>query len=187
MDPKRFDLLTRRLGDVSSRRTLLGTVAAIAASPLVADARRRGRGPAPEGPCGNGSRTGNLCASADDCCTGICANDAGKANKDGQGRCRCVRAGGSCTEDRNCCNRRGQQMTCNPVVNAQSGKATTEKVCGRPPTCDATTCPAGCCSSGTCIPYASQTVSACGAAGATCAACPGSGSLTCTNGVCGDS
>ncbi|MFM9105860.1 MAG: hypothetical protein ACKOWF_04095, partial [Chloroflexota bacterium] len=52
------------------------------------------------------------------CCTGICNKMAGKKNLDGKGRCRCVRKNGKCSEDRNCCTRKGQQLSC---VNGTCG------------------------------------------------------------------
>jgi hypothetical protein len=102
VDAGRFDTLVCSLGGSASRRTLLGLLAGIAASPIAADAARRRR-PGAEGPCGDGSRKDNICTKDKDCCTGICNTAAGKKNKDGKGRCRCVRKNGACTEDKNCC------------------------------------------------------------------------------------
>jgi hypothetical protein len=140
MDARRFDILTRALGEGSSRRSVLGLLGIITAAPLAvaAGARRR---PKPEGPCGDFSRKDNICAKNGDCCTNICNTDVGKTNQDGKGRCRCVRRGRACTEDRNCCRGRGQQMTCNPVLTPVGGKAATEKVCGLAAPPDPTTQP----------------------------------------------
>jgi hypothetical protein len=68
-----------------------------------------GDGPRIEGPCGNGKRKDNICTSDVDCCTGICNLKVGKRNRDGQGRCRCMKRNKSCNVDSNCCN----ILTCN--------------------------------------------------------------------------
>jgi hypothetical protein len=173
MDGKRFDLITRALGDASSRRSLLGLAAGLLAAPLAAtqaDAKAGSKRPRTEGPCGNGTRKDNICTKDTDCCTGLCDTKLGKKNKDGKGRCRCVQKGKACTEARNCC----------------SGRACAGGVCGgsTPPTpvCDATTCPDGCCSGVTCVPYADQGDSSCGVAGAACVAC--TAPEACVEGVC---
>ncbi|MFM9105569.1 MAG: hypothetical protein ACKOWF_02585, partial [Chloroflexota bacterium] len=76
------------------------------------------RRPHAEGPCGNGSRKDNICTKVKQCCSGLCNKKAGKKNLDGKGRCRCVRKNGKCSEDRNCCTRKGQQLSC---VNGTCG------------------------------------------------------------------
>jgi parallel beta-helix repeat protein len=60
-------------------------------------------GPKPQGPCGP-KAIDNVCKSGKDCCTGICNK---KNNK-----CRCVSRGKKCTEDRNCCSRGKQRLSC---------------------------------------------------------------------------
>jgi predicted outer membrane repeat protein len=120
MDQRTLDRFARLLGGATTRRR--GLAAALGAAiglPFLADdadAKQRRRGgtdketkkgrnkgkPGAEGPCGNGSRKDNICKKDKECCTGICRK--GLKNKDGQGRCRCLRRGKSCTEDKNCCN-----------------------------------------------------------------------------------
>jgi hypothetical protein len=176
MDQERFDRIVRLFGRATTRRAGIGALAALAASVLVrgdaeqADAKAGRKHPKPEGPCGDGKRKDNICTKDKNCCTGICDTDAGKKNKDGKGRCRCVTKGNLCFEDKNCCN----------------GRACTKGVCGgtpTPPTCDATSCAGGCCNGTTCVAYASQSTSQCGTGGVACAACTGSD--TCNgSGVC---
>jgi hypothetical protein len=174
MDDRRFDAVVRALdGSLSRRRGIAAAFGAlVAGSAATAEARnQRGRGkggPKPEGPCGDGSRKDNLCESDGDCCTGICKT--GIRNKDGQGRCRCVKKGKACSEDKNCC----------------GGRTCVDGVCGAstpPPVCNATTCPDGCCALGLCVPYIGQTSAGCGTGGAECAACPSS-TDACINGAC---
>jgi hypothetical protein len=50
--------------------------------------------------------------------------------------------------------------------------------------CDAASCPNGCCDGATCEPYASQTSSLCGKAGAACAACPTGDVCSTSTGTC---
>ena len=104
MDQKRFDELVRRLSEHVSRRSVVtGAVAGgIAATSVAIDARAGKPGKA--GPCGDGKRKDNICKKNKDCCTGICDVKLGKKNKDGKGRCRCVRTGDACEQDKNCCN-----------------------------------------------------------------------------------
>ncbi len=116
MDQKRLDDLVRRLSEHVSRRGVVATAlaggAAMGAGALDAEAgggkakgRKRGAGkPDSEGPCGNKKRKDNICTRNQDCCTNICETKLGKKNKDGKGRCRCIRTGNACIEDRNCCN-----------------------------------------------------------------------------------
>ncbi len=105
MDQASFDRIARTLGAAVTRRAGLGAaLAAAVALPVtsttasIASAARR---PKPEGPCGNGSRKDNMCTKDSQCCTGVCKK--GIKNKDGKGRCRCVRRGKACKEDKNCC------------------------------------------------------------------------------------
>jgi hypothetical protein len=142
MDTSSFDRITRLLGAGATRRAGLGLAAAALLGSTAAAA------PKPAGPCKGTKRPDNICSKNGDCCTGICNTKAGKKNRDGKGRCRCINRGGACTASKNCCSRRGQQMTCN------SG------ICGNPepdPICVPLLgpCDAGAdtCCAGTCAPY----------------------------------
>jgi DNA-binding beta-propeller fold protein YncE len=146
MDEQRFDAALRALGCGSTRRqAIAGALGALFGGGVLDAAARKndknkGKGrnpsaPGAEGPCGNGSRKDNICTKDTQCCTGICNTKAGKKNKDGQGRCRCVKRGKPCTADRNCC----------------GGRACTGGVCG--PGCASNAdCPASTpvCTAGTC-------------------------------------
>jgi hypothetical protein len=106
MDSGTFDRVSRVLGSAMTRRSgIAAAVIALAGSiGAVAEAKpgRRGKQrPGKQGPCGNGSRKENACTKDSQCCTGICKT--GMKNKDGKGRCRCVKKGKACAEDRNCC------------------------------------------------------------------------------------
>jgi hypothetical protein len=145
MDQTSFDRITRLLGGATSRRSgvtaALGAALGLGGLTRVADAKQTGAGknkgkPGKEGPCGNGSRQVNICTKDKDCCTGLCNTKAGKTNRDGKGRCRCVQKGKACTANRNCCN----GMTCaNGVCSGGSGPKPT-------PTCATTpdVCASGC-------------------------------------------
>jgi hypothetical protein len=142
MEPRRFDLLAAALGRALDRRSSLRAIAGFMAAGLattVLDApapaeakhggndrrRRNQRGagrPGAEGPCGNGSRRENACTKDKDCCTGICNTAAGKKNKDGKGRCRCLNRGKACSADRNCCN----TLTC--VKGTCSGASKNKRI-----------------------------------------------------------
>jgi DNA-binding beta-propeller fold protein YncE len=163
MDHSSFDRIARLLGGATTRRAGLRAALAGALGIALADpadaaknastgvgdgggashGRTRGRDRVkPEGPCGDGSRKENACTKHKQCCTGICNMKAGKKNLDGKGRCRCIKRGGRCSTDTNCC----------------SGLPCTDLVCGGPlpvpgKTC-ATTADCGTgmsCSSGTCF------------------------------------
>jgi hypothetical protein len=122
MDQRSFDGLTRLLAGAATRRqglrAALGALTGLAAADAVAKSgpgndqgkagkgrdRKKGGGngkPGIEGPCGDGSRKDNLCTKDKQCCTGVCRK--GLKNKDGKGRCRCIRNGKACSEDKNCC------------------------------------------------------------------------------------
>ncbi|MFM9108715.1 MAG: hypothetical protein ACKOWF_18670 [Chloroflexota bacterium] len=143
MDAPRFDSASRALGAALSRRRGLGAAlgillgagaGAVAVADADADARRgrgRGRTPGPEGPCGNLRRKDNLCTRNSECCTGICEPKPGEKNRDGIGRCRCVRRGGACKADRNCCRRGDQQMVCIGGICGAPVPAQTCTVCAR--------------------------------------------------------
>jgi len=66
------------------------------------------------GVCCNPSTTGSLdCDSDADCCTGLCLEVADDVFK-----CRCAPAGGSCTQDNDCCAGNScQNGTCRPVCH----------------------------------------------------------------------
>lgn len=66
--------------------------------------RSQDRKPGKQGPCGDGSRKDNVCTKDSQCCTGICVTSKGKNNKDGNGRCRCLKRNKACKGDKNCCN-----------------------------------------------------------------------------------
>jgi len=118
MDQTSFDRIARLLGGAATRRqgiaaALGGMLGGVAGAAPAAEARpndgkgKRGRSrPEPEGPCGDGSRKANVCDRDSDCCTRICQlrKNPKKNAKDGRGRCRCIRLGGACQQDRNCCN-----------------------------------------------------------------------------------
>jgi hypothetical protein len=126
MDGPIFDQFTRALATLRTRRGAVGlATAAVTGATVAAEAK-----PRTEGPCGDGSRRANVCTKNKDCCTGLCNTKAGKKNKDGKGRCRCVRKGGTCTANRNCCNSLG----CN------------DGICGGAPapSCTPMVCASGC-------------------------------------------
>jgi hypothetical protein len=143
MDQSSFDRIARLLGGAATRRSgltaALGGMLGLASLDAAAKSdshggrgkrsdrsdknhkRDKGNGhqkgkPGAEGPCGDGSRTDNACTKDSQCCTGICRK--GLKNKDGKGRCRCVRKGKACTEDRNCC-----KGTCADGVCGGGGRA----------------------------------------------------------------
>jgi hypothetical protein len=172
MDNNHFDGLARAFASRSSRRTgiaaALGALGAAITGRNVADGaaagtRRRGKGPKPEGPCGDGSAKDNSCKKDKDCCTGYCNN----------GRCRGVPLGGKCSA----------KQLCRGKAQCIGGICTRGNTPPPPPQgCTAVTCASGCCDGTTCVAYASQDESTCGTAGAACAAC-GAG-LFCHSGVC---
>jgi DNA-binding beta-propeller fold protein YncE len=205
MDRRDFDRIARLVGATASRRRgftmavgalLTGRLAAAAAD--AADAASFD-GPTIEGPCGNGSAKANRCKRNNQCCTGHCDRK--------KGRCRCLQAGKSCTEDRECCNK----LTCS------GGQC----VPGKP--CTPSNCPDGCCVGDVCragnvspmcgkngeicvecrkgetcrnqeckacsgcieddVCYGGDAVDACGEGGTNCKTCSGS-TDTCSNGSC---
>ncbi len=116
-----------------------------------------------------------LPAAADTCDSGNDANCNGKPNE-----------GCACTN--------GLPVTCpcGPSTTCTNGKpgictssCTTGQVCNTNTNtcvCNAASCPNGCCNGNTCVAYASQSLSTCGAGGGACAACAGSCNVT--NGRC---
>jgi hypothetical protein len=136
-----------------------------------------------------GAQSGTSCGKSGATC-GTCPTGQ---TCDGSGNCVCNAA--SCPHG--CCNG-GPTGTCedwatqSPTSCGTGGAAcgpctnslcdTTNGTCA----CDSNTCAGGCCvggSTGTCEAYGSQSVSSCGASGASCAACS-AGANACTNGVC---
>jgi hypothetical protein len=117
MDQSRFDELVRRMQEARSRREAIRNAAGAALGlgalgSLAAEASgKKGKGgqygtgkPGAEGPCGSGKRKDNICTKNGDCCTGVCEKSVAKKNKDKKGRCRCIRTGFACKQDKNCCN-----------------------------------------------------------------------------------
>jgi len=131
----------------------------------VTGAGRRGDGRASTNTMSCCHVAGLACTVDQDCCLGLeCVNGTC-----GGTLCTPDNAEG-CGPDAPCCNE-GAGATC---------------VAGTCQTCGPATCPDGCCRDGQCIPYDSQDVATCGAAGAACAACPTTcRTATCTSGVCG--
>ncbi|MFM9107090.1 MAG: hypothetical protein ACKOWF_10390 [Chloroflexota bacterium] len=133
MDHTSFDRIARLLGGAATRRqglaAALGGVlgAGLAAAAPAAAAQspsakiRRRKRPGITGPCGDGTRAENVCDRDKDCCTGICNRKAGQKNIDGRGRCRCIRRGEKCQEERNCC----RSMVCRDKICAMPGPACT--------------------------------------------------------------
>ena len=132
MEHATFDRIVTALASATTRRA--GLAAAVAAA-LGRSAAGVVAGPGSQSQCGK--RADSTCQKDSDCCSGRCVT--GLANKDGSGRCRCVRRNKPCTADKDCCARRGQSMVC------------LDGVCSPPclplgQTCDATsTCCAGVC------------------------------------------
>lgn len=143
MDERQFDRLSARLGAATSRRagltSIMTALTGLGASVTLPDGstlagnaahtRMRKHRPSPAGPCGDRGRKANACRKNDDCCTGVCDTSVGKTNLDGKGRCRCMRKGGACSANRNCC---GSSMKC---ING---------ACRKPGACTATVCASGC-------------------------------------------
>ncbi|MFM9105336.1 MAG: hypothetical protein ACKOWF_01395 [Chloroflexota bacterium] len=144
MDPTALDRLARLLAGRQSRRSGLRAVLGVSglfgialpgggARPAVA-APASSRKPRAEGPCGDGGRAANTCATDRQCCTRVCNLRAGRGNTDGMGRCRCLKCGKPCHMDRNCC----------------GGRACVAGICGGskpkpppppPPVCTPIVCP----------------------------------------------
>ncbi|MFM9108449.1 MAG: right-handed parallel beta-helix repeat-containing protein [Chloroflexota bacterium] len=181
MDRETFDAAARVLGAAATRRA--GLAAALAAALAMATggsdgpAAALGKRPRPAGPCGDGSRKDNSCTKNKDCCTGLCNTKAGRKNRDGKGRCRCVRKRGSCTESRNCC---GNHV----CVNGTCGDGGAAKVPTGQPCTPADVCAAAAAS---CTVYADATPAGTYClipAGGACAAANDCDSHLCTSGVC---
>lgn len=178
MGHRQFDAAVRALrqhGGATRRHGILAALAIIFGGGAgVSLARGRNGGhPGSEGPCKGLKRPDNICKRDRDCCTEVCNLDAGRANDDGLGRCRCKRAGESCTADRNCCRRGARPLACVSGVCGSSGPAGS---------CDGGNCADGCCRGSRCVPFAGQNDGLCGMLGMTCAAC--NAGSRCVNGGC---
>ncbi|MGI9253212.1 MAG: hypothetical protein ACR2J8_05665 [Thermomicrobiales bacterium] len=107
MDQSSFDRIVKTFGAVTSRRTgILTLLAAAAGVAAVEEGQAKGakrEKARKEGPCGDGSRKANMCTQDSDCCTNVCNMAVSETNKDGMGRCRCVRKEGACESDTQCC------------------------------------------------------------------------------------
>ncbi|MFM9105364.1 MAG: hypothetical protein ACKOWF_01540 [Chloroflexota bacterium] len=215
MDQSSFDRIARLLGGAASRRAglraALGSLFGLSAAMpgAEADARRaagkdqgtgkgRNRKPAkPEGPCGDRTRKDNLCTKDSQCCTGYCKK--GLKNKDGKGRCRCLKKNQACKPSQTCCGRRsctngrcasgiptGQKCTASDVCKNKEATCTVYTAIGQPKTTHCLLADGKACAAG------ADCVSAyCG--GGVCGACPliPTGSPTnctsnaeCCSGVC---
>ena len=146
MDDQHFDTLTRRLGSITNRRSLLGAVA----TALL------GRSALPESVLAC-KKVGKMCDKNKDCCDGArCKGDT----KDKKGKCKCKSGWKDCDGDKKCerlntdehCGSCGN--ACTPVQGCCEGTSCIELVdnnehcgaCGN-------ACPAGTfCDSVTCIP-----------------------------------
>jgi hypothetical protein len=159
VDSGRFDAALRALQTGTTRRRGLGALlgvllgsggAGLAAAgagaqergPDEGRARGGGRGhgrrarPRPEGPCGDGTRKDNRCRKDSQCCTGVCKK--GLKNKDGSGRCRCLRRGKACTADLNCC--RGMTCAGGVCVRGANGCSSDSDCPAATPFCSGGTC-----------------------------------------------
>jgi hypothetical protein len=139
MGEQRFDAALRALGASTGRRqAIAGALGALfggGALDVLAKSKGKGTGkPGAEGPCGNGSRKANACTNNSQCCTGVCDTSIGKKNKDGKGRCRCVKKGAACKVSKNCCG----DLTCTAGVCGKGGPTPPPP----PPPCDV--CASGC-------------------------------------------
>ncbi|MFM9107860.1 MAG: hypothetical protein ACKOWF_14300 [Chloroflexota bacterium] len=124
MEQERFDRIARLVGGSVTRRAGIAAGLSALGSML---GRATGEGPAPaagaaarsragkaaksgkrrvhrEGPCGDGSRKDNVCTKNGQCCTGYCLKKLN--NRDGKGRCRCIRKGKPCNPSQTCCRNR---------------------------------------------------------------------------------
>jgi hypothetical protein len=144
VDQERFDRIAAALGGAATRRAGLKSALAVLAGLAAGTAsgeteakgwqrgdgdrgkdrgrggRKHGGGAKVEGPCGDGTRKDNVCTKDSQCCTGYCDTSKGKKNKDGQGRCRCIRRGKSCTSKQTCCGK----LTCDGGVCGAGGVPT---------------------------------------------------------------
>ncbi|MFM9105368.1 MAG: hypothetical protein ACKOWF_01560 [Chloroflexota bacterium] len=132
MDQASFDRMARLIGGAVTRRAgiaaalgaALGGPAAVGAGTQEAgrrgdpgggkdDGKGAGRGEGagpgteagsrPAGPCGDRTRKDNACRKDKDCCTGYCKKKKPGSNKDGLGRCRCIKCGKACKPSQTCC------------------------------------------------------------------------------------
>ena len=103
MDPRRFEALSRRVGDAANRRAAVTALAAAVAAPLLG---RLGAEEAAAGiPIVNCKVPGKKCSSNRRCCSGRCK----------KGRCICAKKGRACwapLEGALCCSQRCQGGKC---------------------------------------------------------------------------
>lgn len=182
VDHRRFDAFARALNlhaAGSRREALAATLASLlglgplsTGAPAARDrkgknkrrkrGRKRERGVSAEGPCGDGSGPDNRCEKDRQCCTKHC-------NKKKR-RCRCLKEGQPCNNDRLCCpgrtGRTCQDGACQVATNA------CEETCS------------GCCDGeGACLPGTADP-SACGSGGVACQTC--AENQICEQGACRD-
>ncbi len=186
MDEQRFDAALRALHTATTRRKGLAAALGLLLGGMALDADARGnqgRGPAAQGPCGDGSARANRCQRNGDCCTKYCAD----------GECRCKPNWMQCGKAAECCSgvcsngrcdggAKPAGSRCEESFNCQDGLACIKGVCTKSNTarCTKQNCP-GCCEGTTCRSGSQK--QACGTKGGACARC--SGGATCTNGICG--
>ena len=103
MDAKRFEALSRRVGEAASRRAAVGALAAALAAPVLG---QLGVEEAAAGiPIANCKVPGKKCSSNRRCCSGRCK----------KGRCICSKKGRPCwapLEGALCCSRRCKNGKC---------------------------------------------------------------------------
>ena len=103
MDPRRFEELSRRVGEAANRRAAVRVLAAVVAAPVLG---RGGQEEAAAGiPIANCKAPGKKCSSDHRCCSQRCR----------KGRCTCSKKGRPCwnpLEGALCCSRRCQGGKC---------------------------------------------------------------------------
>ena len=116
MDEQQMDRLSRGFARAVDRRTgvrgllALGITAlgitAVGSEESTAKTKTKGQKGrvTAQGPCGDGGAKANACTKDQQCCTGSCDRR--------EGRCRCKQQGERCSQDRNCCSKAGQSLTC---------------------------------------------------------------------------
>ena len=103
MDPRRFEELSRRVGEAANRRAAVKALAAAAAAPVLLKAT--GEEAEAGIPIANCKAPGKKCSSNQRCCSGRCKKD----------RCTCLKKGRACwnpLEGALCCSRRCQGGKC---------------------------------------------------------------------------
>ncbi|HEU5431321.1 MAG TPA: hypothetical protein VFU81_06650, partial [Thermomicrobiales bacterium] len=201
MDPKQFDLLSRRLSAAGTRRRALTAIVAAALAPLAATAKpepaaclpagRRCSRPAAAAVHGNGKRTArgkHRPPACDKCCSRF-----GSTGLDGKPRCTCKGEGIACDNPSQCCSGQCRDGGCTAcpanTVFCPDGCAnlqTDNNHCGSCENacdpgqrcqdgtcvCDAQSCPTGCCGGADGTACQRGTsAQACGVGGAGCQQC----------------